>query len=189
MIFYILLWAGVAISALTLVLFPFFYIEEYSWRYDRKAVRIIKAVASGIGSSVLVAIVWFSISSLVVFIGWNATAEAKTLESRTYNLQALGNDATIEGQFHSSIFVGVGYVEGTQMISYIQETEDYSELKTARNDQSRIYQDTDEATVTEWWGVKENEAWAPWSGQTWIYQYDFHVPEGSVIQSYEIGVN
>lgn len=148
--------------------------------------RPVGAFFGGVGTTVLSFIVTVGLSALISFFGAWATSEPEPVRSYTHELEAIGNDLGVEGRVY---FLGGGYVNNVQVISYIQAGDGYSEIRSVAASMSRIYQDTAEPIVIEWWEQTNNTFWVPWTLSDQVTLYEFHVPEDSVVSNYEIGVN
>lgn len=103
-----------------------------------------------------------------------------------HTLVAMGNAGSIEGR---SYFLGGGYVDGKNVINYIERLEDGgSQLKQVDASESTVYEDSLEPSLT----IKNYEGnnwWiSPFSTHS-ATQYIFHVPENSVVSSYELSAN
>lgn len=109
------------------------------------------------------------------------------LDQRTdsYDLKALSNSETIEGQFRGGLFVSSGYVDGKQIFTYIQSEGDGYVLRQFDAGDAIVYQgdyDPEIKVTTYRWG------------NPWIFPFDrgetqsaeFYVPEGSVANTYEV---
>jgi len=151
----------------------------------RKFGAIFVALATGLG-------VWAAAGLVGVFIsviGFYSTSTVTTSHSKDFELAAIGNSESVEGSYHGSLFLSTGSLNGVQKINYIQSEDGYSQVRSVNASVSRIFEDSEEATVTEWWQHRVNDFWIHNEFDVGIYLYDFHVPAGSIVQSYEIGVN
>lgn len=103
------------------------------------------------------------------------------LTDETFPLRAIGSSSTVQGEF----FLGSGVVDGKRTLNYIAQEDGYSRLGQALAAGSRIFEDTDDPTVTEytqWWS---NPWILPWEFKTG-HAWDFHVPEGAILENYTI---
>lgn len=110
--------------------------------------------------------------------------------SRTYVLAALGNDSQTSGTF----FLGSGTVGEKLVFNYIAVQEDggYT-LESVRAEDVRVYEDATPETATfidhtrwidAWWFAGEGvRVSVPDS-----YDDEFHIPEGSIDNSYRVSV-
>lgn len=123
-----------------------------------------------------------------ISFGIVSTGHVDGVKTRTSHLQALDTGSSVEGQ---SYFLGGAYVEGKRVLNYIVEKKDengktYSAVKQVNADKARIYQDAvDGSTVTIKTPHREN-GWfipGPIDGDS---TYEFHVPKGSVLDSYKV---
>lgn len=103
----------------------------------------------------------------------------------SYDLKALSNSETVEGQFRGGLFVSSGYVDGKQIFTYIQSEGDGYVLRQFDAEYAIVYQgdyDPEIKVTTYRWGN-------PWifpgeAGET--QSAEFYVPEGSVANTYEV---
>lgn len=121
-------------------------------------------------------IVWF-------IIALNAPYNHELLSDETYNLKALGTDSAIYGR---AFFIGGGYIGEDRVLNYITVRDGGAiKVEKAKADDSTIYEDAQNATVT----VRHYDH-TNWWIQTWPigdhYEYEFHIPAGSVLESYTI---
>lgn len=133
---------------------------------------------TGFLSTAVGALVGFGLISLLY---WTTTdLELRGQEDET--LRAVSASSSVEGRF----FLGSGYVDGVRTLNYIVAEDGYSELRQARADDSRIYEDeTAQPYVTTYYW--EREAWwlTPFSvGQG--TSYDFHIPPASILEDFTI---
>lgn len=116
-------------------------------------------------------------------IALSALAVPVTLaEQRDTDLRAVSASSSVEGRF----FLGSGYVNGVRTLNYVVALDGYSELRQAKADNSRIYEDENGSPyVTSYEWVKEAWWLAPGSldmGTT----YDFHIPEDSILEDFTV---
>lgn len=109
------------------------------------------------------------------------------LEQHTneYELRALSNSETVEGQFRGGLFVSSGYVDGKQIFTYIQSEGEGYVLRQFDAEDAIVYQGDYapkiEVTTYRW-------------GNPWIFPFDrgetqgavFYVPDGSVANGFEV---
>ena len=110
--------------------------------------------------------------------------EYDTAETTT-ELRAIDTGSTIKGRF----YLGSGYINGERTINYIEQISDgdgtYSTVRQASAGSSRIFEDADQPTVTDY----KFTFYKPWlfpGAFSENHSYDFHVPEGSVLEDYTI---
>lgn len=104
------------------------------------------------------------------------------VNEKTAGLKALGTSSKAQGRF----FLGSGYVDGKRVLNYIQQADDGAmKVSQTEADDALIFEGSDSATVTTK-HYDYNNGWIiPWPiGST--DKYDFHVPSGSVTESYTI---
>ena len=106
---------------------------------------------------------------------------AQSVQSDDYQLRALATSGTTSGSF----FLGSGYVGEERTLNFIRSQGGYSQLDYALAANSRVYEDADKPTFTEYVWRYDNPWVLPWTVVTG-YSYDFHVPAGSVLENYDI---
>lgn len=144
------------------------------------------AFFASLGEIVVGCFAWFvlaigatgGIGSLVTSYEARGTTEA--------NLAAVATGASIEGQFRGGIFASYGYIEGVRVISYLTRGDDDGiRARQVNADDAVIFEGATKPTVETHRWVKENGWIFPWTLGT-TYTYTFRVPEGSVVESYEV---
>lgn len=100
----------------------------------------------------------------------------------TTSLKALGTSSTQQGRF----FLGSGYIDGKRVLNYIQQdTSGAIQVKHTDAEDALIFEGSDKATVTKK-TYDFNNGWIlPWTIAS-KDKYEFHIPEGSVTESYTI---
>lgn len=104
------------------------------------------------------------------------------VSKQTISLKALGTSSSQQGRF----FLGSGYIDGKRVLNFIQQGDDGSiRVGQANAKDSVIFEDADKGTVTTE-HFDYNNGWIlPWPiGST--DKYEFHIPAGSVTESYTI---
>lgn len=182
MLFYQTLWFGLAGAAFIAFIFNFEPRMRKGRRFD--GVGFIQTwLLFGVTSLVIPGFMamfnsaWWSHGSDV--------APNQYVEKERYSLEALATGDSMSGRF----FLGSGYVSGSQKFEYITKDED-----------GRIYV---ENVGTRRASVIEDEETAPYLQveEAWVYnpdilpwpvqrddRYTFHIPEGSVLSGYEVGL-
>jgi hypothetical protein len=137
----------------------------------------------------MVSLVGFFIAIIVTFFSFFNTQPSLGDYTET-KLSALSNAQGIEGR---SYFLGSGYINGAQQLSFIEDHGDYSIVNQVTvGPQALIYQN---AKNDQPWMTKQEyvqDAWFLWPGWEWeLYNdtYTFHIPEGSIVSDYVIDVN
>lgn len=111
--------------------------------------------------------------------------ELKATNEYRYELRALDSDSSIEGR---SYFLGGGYVGEERVLNYIIRNEDgSSELGNTDADKSKIWEDEQakpyviqiEKEYGNWWFAFDG-------GYRYTYEYHYHIPAGSVLESTKI---
>lgn len=140
----------------------------------------------GIGIAFLVAFMAALISALIggllaLLLSIWVTPNYQFQGEKEHDLVALQTSSSIEGRF----FLGSGYINGKRTLNYITDDSGAFRVESADADDSVIYQDSNEPTVTvhEWDLV--NPWLAPWSFSH-KHTYTFHVPEGSILSDYTV---
>lgn len=123
---------------------------------------------------------------LMLWIGSSfvlADRDHVVVHESTQQLKALGNANGIEGH---SYFLGGGYVEDKRVLNYITQGSDGAiRVERSDADASTIFEGSDNATV-EITVTDESNPWvSPWPINT-RHSYEFHIPTGSVVESYEL---
>lgn len=99
------------------------------------------------------------------------------------DLAALGSGSEVDGR---SYFLGGGYVNEERVLNYVSSEDGAYRLDSARAYNSVIYQDEEKSPRVI---VRE------WEGQNpWIFPfavnsattYEFHIPDGSILENYTI---
>lgn len=102
-------------------------------------------------------------------------------------LVALSTDSKVEGYYGRGIFISRGYIDEKQTFNFLYEKSDGGvKLDYSLAEDSVIYQDAQESPYrTEYiWG--KYNPWISPVSMSASYSYDFHVPEGSVAEGYEV---
>lgn len=100
----------------------------------------------------------------------------------TRELRAISTATSTDGRFY---FLGGGYIKDRRVLNYIVKQDGYSSLDYEFASDARIYEDTEEPTVTQYYQYYGNEWITPWPlGHT--YSVDFHIPEGSVLEDFSV---
>lgn len=125
-----------------------------------------------------------AIGSLLVGGGLLALAlliPGDKMTEETFDLRAISSSSTVQGRF----YLGSGYVDGKRTLNYIAQEDGYSRLGQGIASASRVYEDTEEPTVTEYTFWYSNGWVIPWEFVTG-WSWDFHVPRGSILENYTI---
>lgn len=120
--------------------------------------------------------------------GDNGDVRPISVENR--DLQALSTDTAVQGESYRGVFLGRGWIDEKQVISYVYETDDGGYVLDRSNaSESVIYQDEEDqpyVQITKY-EIVPNGWFAPYStGWTALDQYQFHVPDGSVTDGYVV---
>ena len=92
-----------------------------------------------------------------------------------------------EGSIRGGIFLTVGHLDSERVISYIRESDDGGYLvRLVDADQSVIYESAEESTLTVHSWEKVNPLWTGNAVLDTAETYSFHVPDGSVVNSFEV---
>lgn len=119
-----------------------------------------------------------------------AEGDVREVSSEDRDLQALGTDTAVQGQTYRGVFLGRGWVNEKQMITYVYENADGGFVLDRSNaSQSVIYEDEQDdpyVTISKY-ELVPNGWIAPYvSGWTTTDQYEFHIPEGSVADDFAV---
>lgn len=164
MIFWILVTSACLVTILTFI---------YWWDEEDFILGLMGGVVSAIISS--------AVGAAILGICMAVTPTPGYLTDETFSLRAIGSSSTVQGEF----FLGSGVVDGKRTLNYIAQEDGYARLAQALAAGSRIFEDTDDPTVTEytqWWS---NPWILPWEFKTG-YAWEFHVPTGSILENYSI---
>lgn len=111
--------------------------------------------------------------------------ELKATNEYRYELRALDSDSAVQGQ---SYFLGGGYVGEERVLNFIVRNGDgSSELGHTDADESKIWEDEQgkpymikiEKEYGNWWFAFDE-------GYRSTYEYHYHIPAGSVLESTKI---
>lgn len=157
-----------------------------SWvRSDNPWVRDHKPSLLGAIVPTLWAIALGPLATLITFLILSGTAGEPNLKHST-QLAALRTGTSVDGTF----FLGIGQVDSEPVIRYItREPDGAAVLREIEANRARIYEDagTEQPHLDIYCYVLTN----PWLTPTPIgfdlgCSYQFHVPAGSVLESYEV---
>lgn len=114
------------------------------------------------------------------------TTQYKDTEVTNLALRALGNDTNIEGRQY---FLGGGYIGEEKVINFITQAPNGAiKIDKMPAAQAVIFEDSATPRLTITKTVRTMEWAVPWElGST--MHYDFHIPKGSVLESYSLDVN
>lgn len=127
------------------------------------------------------------VGALIMLIAGSVWMKPYVLDQHEneYELRALSNSETVEGQFRGGLFVSSGYIDGKQVFSYIQSEGEGYVLRQFDAADAVIYQGDYDPSVeitTYRWG---NPWFVPWDRGT-NETAEFFVPEGAVANTYEV---
>lgn len=116
--------------------------------------------------------------------------EARPISAQKLDLQALGTDTATQGESYRGVFLGRGWIDEKQVISYVYETDDGGYvLSRANAAESVIYEGEEDqpyVQITKY-ELIPNGWFAPfYSGWELNDQYQFFVPDGSVTDGYVV---
>lgn len=173
-----LFWIIVALVAIvTIACFIGLILDDFNGFWFSFGVSAMVAVIASVVGGGLTGLVWWW--------GVSVTPFEKASESDT-SLRAIQTRETIEGSFHGGIFASYGYVDGVRVISYItQDEEGGIRLGYVRASQSVVYEDETDPYITTFEWQKNNWVFLPWTMET-ANTYAVHVPEGSVVDGFEV---
>lgn len=168
MLFWILIGLIVAITAFVVVM-------EASDSYGSPFI-------GGIVTLVISATVGFFVAVVVCAIA-RPPLEAVPVGEKTQQLRALGNANGLEGR---SYFLGGGYVKDKRVLNFITNNEGGAiKVERADAEDSVIYEDSTAASVKVTHVDYVNGWIAPFPlGDS--HKYEFHIPAGSVVESYTL---
>lgn len=135
----------------------------------------------------LVSVVLVGLGLLAVWGGlaYLNSHELKDTNEYRYELRALDSDSAIEGR---SYFLGGGYVGEERVLNYIIRNEDgSSELGHTDADKSKIWEDEQEKPYVIQIEKQYGNWWFDFDGVfKYTYEYHYHIPAGSVLESTKI---
>jgi hypothetical protein len=180
----ILLWAWLIVPFVLATIAAVRWKGKYrGYWYTRKG-AFFGRLGSSIGFGFIVVVIGgIVLGLLATFTG---TDESRSWETK---LRALNTGSEVHGQF----FLGSGRIDEDPVFSFLYEQADGGvKLSSVPADRSTVYEhetnnDRPFLTTTETHRAA-NQFWAPFTLSPRVsgYQYDFHIPEGSVLNSYEV---
>jgi hypothetical protein len=110
----------------------------------------------------------------------------KDTEDNSYALRALANNTNLEGRQY---FLGGGYIGEKQVFNYMTQSEHGAiRLQSMDAAQATIFEDTNTPHLRVIKTERFLPSVVPWDlGST--MHYDFHIPAGSVLETYNVDVN
>jgi|GEM_PF-6930115 len=158
------------------------------------AIAISQRDAEAFGGAFMIASVVTVVGAIVVGVG-AGSGDREWQHQETYQLKALVTQQSAES--HASVAFFLGFGGGTagsaevKSISYIRTADDGgSTLQEIDIDKAVIYEDgANSPRVEEWANVVScSPAFVPWNCALGghVSQYRFHIPEGSILQVYEV---
>ena len=116
--------------------------------------------------------------------------EVRPISAEKRDLQALSTDTAVQGQTYRGVFLGRGWIDEKQVISYVYENADGGFVLDRSNaSESVIYEGEEDqpyVRVTKY-ELVPNGWFAPFAGGwTALDQYEFYVPDGSVSDGYVV---
>ncbi|MUG03563.1 hypothetical protein ECC01_21495 [Bacillus tequilensis] len=165
MIFWILLALAVVAVVWTYIYFAFF-----DW-------------AGGAGFALLPAFLAALGSGLIGggLLALSLLIPGEKITQQTFDLRAISTSSTVQGRF----FLGSGYVDGKRTLDYIAQEDGWSRVDRGIASASRIFEDTERPTVTEYTHWYSNGWVIPWEVEAG-HRWDFHIPSGSILEDYTI---
>ena len=172
------------ITGIWIALIVFVFI--YSGSTYRGSFDWVDASVSLVVTVTLGGLIWVVLSFPVLGAIAGANAEAVNTGSDRDELAAIATDSSVSGRF----FLGSGYINGYQTFSYLTKGEDgWFRLSSAEANASTVYE-SDETPYVEYFYWKDVPPW--WVSPFVLFNkhepvtYDFYVPEGSVLNNYQI---
>lgn len=109
--------------------------------------------------------------------------EVDKVSTRTHELKSMGTSSAINGRAY---FIGGGYINEKRVLNFITQRADKSIIvEQAEAEDSVIFEDTSKPTVT----VDHYDYVNGWVSP-WVIgsndKYTFHIPAGSVVESYTL---
>jgi hypothetical protein len=171
-------WILVALVVIVIV-FTFIAVcrDEYSDGGMAVGITVIIGVFSAVIAGLLMVLVWWWGVSVTPF---------EPVREKQTSLRAIETRDSVEGGFSGGVFASYGYVNGTRVISYVTQAEDGGiRLGYVRAALSVVYEGEENPYLKTVTYEKNNWIFAPWSLEG-IDNYEIHVPEGSVTDSFSI---
>lgn len=117
-------------------------------------------------------------------------AEVRPISAEKHDLQALATDTAVQGESYRGVFLGRGWIDDKQVISYVYETDDGGYVLDRSNaEQSVIYEGEEDqpyVQITKY-EIVPNGWFAPFvNGWSVLDEYQFYVPDGSVSDGYVV---
>lgn len=162
MIFWILLALAVAAVIATYI----YWVPEEGWGFAFLPAALAVIIAGPLA---------FGLMMLAFLIPGDKVTD------ETHDLRAISSSSSVQGRF----FLGSGYVDGKRTLNYIAQEDGYSRLGQGIASASRVYEDTDKPTVTEYTHWYSNGWVVPFdvkTGSAW----DFHIPADSILEDFTI---
>ena len=124
---------------------------------------------------------------VLVVLMFAVPANSFVMNESDFELKALN---TGSNQNHS-YFLSGGQVNGVRVINYIytetEGEEEWSVVAQAKGNVSRIFEDKDVNPTIRTSEIGYENGWLfPWPYPSSTKNYDFHIPEGSIIENYEV---
>jgi hypothetical protein len=114
---------------------------------------------------------------------WFIPQEVEKVSTRTHALKSMGTSSALNGRAY---FLGGGYINEKRVLNYISQREAGAiRVEQAEAEDSVIFEDTNKPTVTVDHYDYLNKWVSPWP--IWgTDKYTFHIPAGSVVESYSL---
>lgn len=158
----------------------------FAW-WDSSFETVIGGILGSIGFVLLAAVVWMFLMMIVFSVGSVTEDNPAMVASETRSdLVALGTESSVEGRFY---FLGGGWIDGKRVFNYTVDHGAYYTAEQVDASVSRVYDDEDDApyVIARSWR-REMPWWLAPGSLNIGSSYDFHIPEGSVVREYEVGV-
>lgn len=157
-----------------------------SWQSDF-FYTVIGRILAAICELVVGAMAWFLVAVLgSVGLGYLLTPDFTQVHDSERGLVALATKDSVQGEFHGGIFASYGYIDGVRKLSYVtKDDEGGIRLGYVSPDASVIFEQAGTPhIITHQW--ERSNGWViPWAWET-ANTYSLYVPEGSVVQGYEV---
>jgi hypothetical protein len=108
-----------------------------------------------------------------------------TTTSTSHVLKNLGDNSTVTGRLHGSLFGSYGYIDGKRVLAFAEETDGYAVLGQVDADDVRIHEGAAHPHFIRHDYVWANRGLVPWDLGTAV-DYDFYVPSGTISDQYTI---
>lgn len=138
----------------------------------------------------------FAMSGFMAILTTTTVVDGPPIPNKKQEISALGNTTGVSGSLRSSFFMASGVIEDKQIFQYVKKSKKgYSELKKIDAEKVRIFEDESkkpyyiayysQESFPDWLGIDFME----WSLEKKYLYTEFHIPSGSIQNSYDIDIS